>query len=362
MIRFGAWSILLLVLALQALLLAFALLRQRENRQSNGYLAALLIVLAGMLTPFIIGYAGFYDAHPWLSFAPFALPLAVGPLLYAHVHALVRGRAVGRIHFALPALHFLYLAICFTLPLAVKNRIDAGFQVPILDPVMTVAVLASMAGYGTAGYRLTLRYARRAQGRSGAERRTAWLKRSLVAFFVLLAARAGVEAWNSFVYPLDYFDLFGFYVLLASIGVFLGIEGWRHAAIAFPPLPAAPDLGAEAEAWIARLTGAGWWRDPELTLADLSRRLGTNETYLSRALNREGDGGFSALLNRLRAEEVARRLDTGDPADLLTIALESGFGSKASFNRAFRARFGIAPSGYRQGRGSTAGISAPQAI
>jgi len=362
MIRFGAWSILLLVLALQALLLAVALLRQRENRRSNRYLAALLIVLAGMLTPFIIGYAGVYDAYPWLSFAPFALPLAVGPLLYAHIHALVRGGPVERRHFILPALHFLYLAICFTLPLAVKDRIDASFQEPILAPVLTVAVLVSMAGYGAAGYRLAARYARWARGRSAAERRAAWLKRSLAAFFVLLAARAGVEAWDSFVVPLDYFDLFGFYVLLAAIGVFWGVEGWRHAAIPFPPLPVAADLSAEAEAWTARLVEAGWWREPELTLAALARRLGTNESYLSRALNRDGGGGFPALLGRLRAEEVARRLAAGDPADLLSIALESGFGSKASFNRAFRARFGIAPSAWRARGGSTAEFSAPPAI
>jgi AraC-like DNA-binding protein len=353
---------LLLVLALQAALLAIALLRQRENLLSNHYLAALLIVLAGMLTPFIIGYAGFYDAYPWLSFAPLALPLAVGPLLYAHIHALVLGRRAARIHFLLPALHFAYLAICFMLPLTTKNRIDAVFQTPILDPIMSAAVLASMAGYGAAGFRMVGRYARSARGRSGAERRAAWLKRSLAAFFLLLAARGGVELWDNFIGRLDYFDLFGFYVVLAVIGVFLGIEGWRHASTPFPPLPVAPNLTTEAEAWTARLAKAGWWRDPDLTLAELARRLGTNESYLSRALNRNGEGGFSALLNRLRAEEVARRLAAGDPEDLLGIALDSGFGSKASFNRAFRSRYGIPPSAYRERYGSTTEFSAPSAI
>ena len=50
----------------------------------------------------------------------------------------------------------------------------------------------------------------------------------------------------------------------------------------------------------------------------------------------------------LRAEAVAARLRAGDPADLLTIALEEGFGSKASFNRAFAARHGVAPSAFRR--------------
>lgn len=358
MIRFGPWSIFLLVLAAQALIMAALLAWQRENRRSNLYLAALLAVLAGMLTPFIIGYAGFYDAWPWLSFAPFAVPLAVGPLLYGHIHALVRGRPVGWPHFTPAALQFLYQAVCFTLPLATKNAIADGFQQAILDPVLAVAVLASMAGYAAAAYRLVRLYARRGGERGAARTRAAWLKRSLAALLLLLAARTGVEAWDLFVARLDYFDLFGFYVLLAMIGVFLGVEGWRHAREPFPPLPAPRDVGGLAETCARRMAEEEWWRDPTLSLASLARRLGTNENYLSRALNAGGDGGFSGLLNRFRAAEVARRLAAGDAADLLTIALESGFGSKASFNRAFQARYGVSPSAFRRS-GASSSESSP---
>lgn len=50
------------------------------------------MVIVGVLTPFTIGFAGAYDAWPWLSFAPFAVPLAVGPLLYGYANALTGGR------------------------------------------------------------------------------------------------------------------------------------------------------------------------------------------------------------------------------------------------------------------------------
>jgi AraC-like DNA-binding protein len=362
MIRFGAWSILLLVLAAQALVLAVALVRQRQNRLSNRYLAALLVVLAGMLTPFVIGYAGFYDAWPWLSFAPFAIPLAVGPLLYGHIHALVAGRGISPVNFALPAAHLLYQSICFLMPLDVKDAIDAGFQRPFLEPVLSVAILASMGGYAALGYQLARRYAGWARGRAAAEARAAWLKRTLAALLLLLAARAAFEAYDALVARLDYFDLFGFYVLLAIVGVFLGVEGWRHASSPFPPLPAAPDLTALAERALQVLAEAQYWRDPDLSLAALSRHLGTNETYLSRALNQGGGSGFADLVNRLRAEEVARRLAAGDRGDLLTIALESGFGSKASFNRAFRARFGLSPSAWRDAQASDGAFPDASAI
>ena len=349
MIRYGPWSIFLAVLAGQALLLGLALARTEANRLANRLLALLLVVLAGMLVPFIIGYAGFYDAYPWLSFAPFAVPLAVGPLLYAHVHALALGQRIGWGHFALPAAQFLYQAICFPLPLATKNAIDTQFVEPYLGPMLAIAVPVSMAAYAALGWRLARRYGDWAKGQATGVARAARLSRVLAALLVLFVARLGYTIWDLAVAPVDYFDLFGFYVLLALVGSWLGIEGWRHASTPFPPLPAPADHSGLAMAVEDRLRAEQLWRDPELNLSGLARRLGTNASYLSRALNQDGGPGFSELVNRLRAEEVARRIDAGEPGDLLTIALESGFGSKASFNRAFRARFGLSPTAYRDG-------------
>ncbi|WP_031334172.1 helix-turn-helix domain-containing protein, partial [Xanthomonas phaseoli] len=98
---------------------------------------------------------------------------------------------------------------------------------------------------------------------------------------------------------------------------------------------------------VAAEVGAhGWWREPDLTLPELARRIGTNSNYLSRALN-EGLGlSFSAFVNALRIAE-ARRLLAGNE-DILSIALAVGFGSKASFNRVFRAQVGCTPSDYRR--------------
>ena len=83
-------------------------------------ISALLIVLCGMLTPFAIGYAGFYDRWPWLSFAPFAVPLAMGPLLYAHLNALVFDRPISRWHAALHSGQFAYQAVASCPPLGLR--------------------------------------------------------------------------------------------------------------------------------------------------------------------------------------------------------------------------------------------------
>lgn len=347
MIRFGPWSIFLAVLAGQALLLAAALARQPANRLSNLYLAALLAVLAGMLTPFVIGYAGFYDAFPWLSFAPFSVSLAVGPLLYGHVHALAAGRRIGWAHLAPALLQFAYQAVIFPFPLATKNAIDAALVEPFLNPLFAAAVPVSMVVYAAIGWRLARRYAAWAKAQTTGAARAARLSRTLAALTLLAAARLGYDLWDLLVAPVDYFDLFGFYALLALVGVWLGIEGWRQAATPFAPLPAPADHSGLAAQALERLRAEQDWRDSELSLDGLARTLGTNASYLSRALNQDGGGGFIEIVNAMRAEEVARRMAAGEESDLLSIALESGFGSKASFNRAFRARYGVSPSAWR---------------
>ena len=92
--------------------------------------------------------------------------------------------------------------------------------------------------------------------------------------------------------------------------------------------------------------------DPELTFAGFVARVGVPEPALRRVINhRLGHGHFRNFVNEYRVAEARRRLR--DPASagdkILAIALDSGFSSLASFNRAFKQATGCAPSEYRAG-------------
>ncbi len=313
-------------------------------------LGALLIVLCGMLTPFAIGYAGFYDRWPWLSFAPFAVPLAMGPLLYAHLSALIFDRPISRWHAALPAAQFAYQTVAFCLPLDLRGAFDREVQRPWLDPILAALLLVSMFGYAVAG----LRALRRHQGWLVARRSDLAAARRvqavLIAYAAIVTVRTGYLIADAVIAPLSYFDMFGFYVVLAVVGNYLAIEGWRQVDTRLQPIvePVERDWGPIAAGWMNRIEAHGWWRDPDLDLAELARRLGTNTAYLSRGLN-EGLGlGFAEAINGLRAEHVAARLRDGADGDILTLAIDAGFGSKATFNRVFKERFGVTPSAYRR--------------
>lgn len=359
-LAFGWRTAILLVAETQLLLLAAALTRPIVNRAANRTLAALLVLLASIVTPWLIGFAGFYDKWPWLSFAPFQVTLGVAPLFYCYVHALVTGAwpARARLHLAAPVAQFLFLTGSFILPLPQKDAWNELIAAPY-DLITGIGLIAGMAGYGLVSARLLARYRALLAGqRSDAHRFAArWISAALAATALLFVVWAGYLAWDA-VAPLGYRGLMGLYVAIAGVALFLGIEGWRHAALPFPhladlaitpdPAPAQRDWAALGAQWAATIRAEGWAADPDLSLAMLARRLGTNTSHLSRALNDGLGVNCATFINGLRCEAVAAAIERGDRRDLLDLALDTGFSSKASFNRAFQARYGMAPSAYRR--------------
>lgn len=356
------WRVAVLgVASLQLIAMAAAITTQAPNARANRLLAVFLIVLVGVVTPYTIGFAGAYDAWRWLTFAPFAITLALPPLLFGYTHALVQGRLPDRfaLHLVPPLIQLAYGLVCFALPLDAKWDWYTGGHKHVVSPAFEVALLVSLGLYAARSLKLLTAYRRDlAQARSDDDRFAAgWLTRVIVALVCVLAIYAAFTVWDWLSGGIDFFQETGLYLALAAIGLYLGVEGWRHAALRFPvpatltaaETPVAPDWASVAASFDTRLREGGWVREPDLSLSVLARRLATNTGRLSRAINLGLGLNFSAWINGIRAEAVATALDAGSRDDLLTLAFDAGFSSKASFNRAFQARFGVAPSHYRRG-------------
>lgn len=255
---FGWRTALLTVVVVQLVTIAIALPRVLANNLANRSLAALLVVLAGILTPWLIGFAGFYDRWPWLTFAPFAVPLAVAPLFWFYVHALVSGRWPARplLHLTPAAMQFGYMAASFMLPMPLKDAWSA-FALGTVNDVAWLGTAAGLAGYGALTGRLLSRYRilLAAQRSDDVRYAARWLSRAAAAMLVLLPVWAIYAVWNA-VSPLGYLTLMGLHVGIAVFALYLAIEGWRHAALRFPPidtLVAVPAPAATARDWRARL-------------------------------------------------------------------------------------------------------------
>ncbi|MFO7762580.1 MAG: helix-turn-helix domain-containing protein [Wenzhouxiangellaceae bacterium] len=96
------------------------------------------------------------------------------------------------------------------------------------------------------------------------------------------------------------------------------------------------------------------YREEGMTISRLSRHLSIHEYKLRQLINGElGYRNFNDFLNHYRTNEVAKKL--GDPEfhsiTILSLALESGFRSLSSFNRAFRSYHGMTPTEYRNRAG-----------
>lgn len=89
--------------------------------------------------------------------------------------------------------------------------------------------------------------------------------------------------------------------------------------------------------------------DPELTFGVFVERMGAPERAVRTLVNHDlGYDHFRTFLNHYRVAEARRLLEDRDrPDKLIAIALDSGFASLASFNRAFRLIEGCTPSEYR---------------
>ena len=343
------------------MLLAFT----RSNTSANRLLALLLVVFVMKLMPYILGFAGYYDAYPWLSFAPFGLGLAIGPLLYLHVYRLTHaGLPRGGCWHLLPGvLQFGYRAVMFMQPQATKDAWNDRVHRDWIDPAETFLELLSFAVYLWLALRAYRAYQHWLDTHlsNREEFRIVWLRNVLVAFALVWPLWALYETL-SYAIDFDYFQRFPLYVCFTLLVFYLGMEGWRHADTAYPQPSAATtapevipraeptgrDWSVQGREWLTRTDTAGWWRDPQLNLERLARHLGTNTAYLSRALNEGLHLSFNEAINRLRVAEVCRRLthDAG-ASELLDIAFAAGFSSKTSFNRSFKIQTGQTPSQFR---------------
>jgi AraC-like DNA-binding protein len=88
--------------------------------------------------------------------------------------------------------------------------------------------------------------------------------------------------------------------------------------------------------------------EKDLTIYDITERLGTNRTYVSRVFKTEFGINFATFVNNLRVEHAKELLLTNRVASMEEIAELSGFGSTNSFYRAFLAKEKMSLSQYRK--------------
>ena len=129
-----------------------------------------------------------------------------------------------------------------------------------------------------------------------------------------------------------------------ELAVMLAVTAVRLAA---GEAPVAPRLTSGSEARVSRAVRQIERRlEARLTLGGLAREAGLSPYHFLRTFQLLTGVTPHQFVLRSRLRKAAIRLAL-EPARVLDIALDCGFGDVSNFNRAFRAEFGVNPRRYR---------------
>ncbi|TGK77996.1 AraC family transcriptional regulator [Leptospira montravelensis] len=90
------------------------------------------------------------------------------------------------------------------------------------------------------------------------------------------------------------------------------------------------------------------YREEKLSLRELAERIDLSSHQLSEFLNTEIKQSFYQYTNYFRVNEAKEKIEKEPDRSLLAIAYDVGFGSKSTFNEAFKKETGTTPREYRE--------------
>jgi AraC-like DNA-binding protein len=365
------WSLALMSGAFQGVLLSLIMfLHTRGRKLANRLLSALILMVSMILAEYVLMSSGFYRNFRYIEFATTPLFFLIGPLFFLYVRSVLDERFTIRSRHLIHGIAFFAVFINY-IPYyqLVGHRIFAWGMpsrtcyVDINGYLYMGAHIVFTAAYVYAAFR-KLRpgeFAAKREHSNSILVQYDWL----VTFSKVFIGFLGVESLalvTMVSLPRHVVELE--YLLAATLAAIICIAGYH--AIAQPEILSAVRVnGAPSEryrksalppekmesyriALVRCMESSKPFLNPDMKLQDLADHVSISPNHLSQTLNMELSTTFFDFVNSYRVEEVKQRLK--DPAyhhlTILAIALESGFSSKASFNRVFKRHTGVIPSSF----------------
>ena len=377
--QFNLYSTPLLILVLQGVIFAFLLFAKFWNTNKMAYLffGILLLVIAYHQIAYTIGFMGWYDTYQntKINYALFSLDLAIGPLIYLFV----RNTLVAPFQMKREDLwHFLPIAfiIVYRIAIFLHDRSQAdwatGYEgewlrevhVEYLAPILSHLEYSSQLLYLAFTIQLFWRHRKQIQEyfSNTFSLELNWMRNFIMIYCILFVVGYFFDAIDAYVFELDYVHRWWNHLLSSIVIVYLGIRAYM---INLDQLHQKLSVGYEVDLKQIELPANAFAKEkdviqklfsenhlylnPELTLKDLAEEAGMSMHQTSEVINSALGINFKELVNQFRVEEVKQRLSSGefDHLSLVAIAMDSGFNSKATFNRVFKQQTGISPSEYR---------------
>ena len=358
---FNPRSAILLAVFIQAVVTAFLVLQRgiKHNRQSDNFLSALLFFLGLSLTDFIIGFLGFYDKFPWLTFFPFENLYAITVFLYLFCVALLQNdepntRTVQK-HLAIPVIYFVSCLIVFLLPTATKQQVLSRFYFPFFIYIESLLYYIISAYYFVHIVRVVQKHSQIANEHDAQISTSVlnWFRYFIVGFMVYITIDFVLSA-SSVLFDFNFEQQYWKYIVRAMLTSFLSIAGYNFdEKVSLPnmefdklelvfekkeTLLSEKELQNLKQKIILFFETEKPFLEPELDLNQLSKQLELTNNVVSYAINKGFEKNFNDFVNSHRVNAVIEKLK--NPANahftLIAIAFDCGFNSKTTFNRVFK--------------------------
>ncbi|HCD9235761.1 helix-turn-helix domain-containing protein [Elizabethkingia anophelis] len=343
---------------------AFLILGKTKKQTADYLLAIWFFIIAIHLIFFILFYSGQFSSFPYLLGLDIPLPLIHGPMLYLYILCLT-GQQPNRykwlLHFAPAILTYIYLISFFTLTSQEKIHVyeygNTAYR--FFRKIIMVIIILSGILYVTLSIMTVRQYKRRISDLySNTE------KINLNWSYYLITGIALI--WVAVIMKNEtlIFTLVGLFILVAS---YFGIS---HANIL--GLSAIQSNNSEEKQVVNensitvkyqknfageeviqsiyqklrfRMEHEKLYKDPELNLNQVAVLLNVHPNILSQTINSVENKNFYDYINQHRIEEFKRIviLPENQKFTILSLAFESGFNSKTSFNRNFKKYMDCSP-------------------
>ncbi|MEQ9298205.1 MAG: helix-turn-helix domain-containing protein [Cyclobacteriaceae bacterium] len=335
------------------------LLTKKENRHANRFLALMIVSMCLTFTPYMLDNS-VWNNYRWLAWLPFSLSYWIGPAYYFYVQALTKPQTPFRTkdfwHFSPIVLNYLH-----SIYHLIFGEVHPYYWFHASAELLESAAIISILIYLYLGHKMIMQYQRllsdRVSNMDTIDLR--WINqviRITVVSFAIILAFMVVSSAILGEHRLDDWLAFKSTVLLlyAVLLYWLSISGYRQAeTLTIPPLPESRDGSNEVSFVLStlndRMEAERLYRNAELSLADLSRAVDISDRVISDTINQELGKNFYQYVNEYRVKEVKQKLVSSDHSHLkiISLALDAGFNSKASFNRVFKLYTGVTPQQYR---------------
>ncbi|HVW96784.1 MAG TPA: FtsX-like permease family protein [Mucilaginibacter sp.] len=333
------------------------------NNVANRFLALALAVVVLWITRVLGIDIGLSAYLPHWSRLPTQFLLAFGPLIYFYALKLTRPEYKFR---RKDLLHSGPLLLEFGVQvIEISESIKTGaatYKTPafhLLDPVLHLLTVVSIIIYLYLSIKLIEKFYQRQKFIGGDRYRIGlrWLYRFLIIFCLLWLLLIPFTVIYCFYYPSEFGvqTYYPFYLLLTAMMIRMAARAHLKPEIArrvdvLPLKLLLPTELRQKGTWLKKMVKQNhYYLDPELSLVSLAEKLGLTTHELSRIINTALKKSFNEFINHYRVADTIRKMH--DPAydhlTLMSIAYDSGFNSKTTFNRAFKEATGQNPVDYK---------------